>query len=147
MSNKNFKNQNYRNYNQYANKPEPEQVKEEIVEEIIEPAEETVEEVTEVEETVEEVTEVEDTVEEVTEVEDTVEEITEAEEETTEVTFGKVNCSKLNVRKGPSIHSNPLCIVEHGTSMEIGEFNDEWIKVLTPDGVSGYCMRKFIDLD
>ena len=127
MSNKNFKNQNYRNYNQYANKPEPEQVKEETVEEIIEPAEETVEEVTEVEET--------------------VEEITEAEEETTEVTFGKVNCSKLNIRKGPSIHSNPLCIVEHGTSMEIGEFNDEWIKVLTPDGVSGYCMRKFIDLD
>ena len=127
MSNKNFKNQNYRNYNQYANKPEPEQVKEETVEEIIEPAEETVEEVTEVE--------------------DTVEEITEAEEETTEVTFGKVNCSKLNVRKGPSIHSNPLCIVEHGTSMEIGEFNDEWVKVLTPDGVSGYCMRKFIDLD
>ena len=137
MSNKNFKNQNYRNYNQYANKPEPEQVKEETVEEIIEPAEETVEEVTEVEETVEKVTEVEDT----------VDEITEAEEETTEVTFGKVNCSKLNVRKGPSIHSNPLCIVEHGTSMEISEFNDEWIKVLTPDGVSGYCMRKFIDLD
>ena len=127
MSNKNFKYQNFRNYNQYANKPEPEQVKEETVEEIIEPAEETVEEVTEVE--------------------DTVEEITEAEEETTEVTFGKVNCSKLNVRKGPSIHSNPLCIVEHGTSMEIGEFNDEWVKVLTPDGVSGYCMRKFIDLD
>ena len=137
MSNKNFKNQNHRNYNQYANRPEPEQMKEETVEEVIEP----------VEETVEEVTEVEDTVEEVTEVEDTVEEITEAEEETTEVTFGKVNCSKLNVRKGPSIHSNPLCIVEHGTSMEIGEFNDEWIKVLTPDGVSGYCMREFIDLD
>ena len=127
MSNKNFKNQNRRNYNQYSNKSEPEQMKEETVEEIIEPAEETVEEVTEVEET--------------------VEKITEAEEETTEVTFGKVNCSKLNVRKGPSIHSNPLCIIEHGTSMEIGEFNDEWIKVLTPDGVSGYCMRKFIDLD
>ena len=117
MSNKNFKNQNRRNYNQYANKPEPEQVKEETVEEVIEPAEETIEEVTEV------------------------------EENPTEVAFGKVNCSKLNVRKEPSIRSTPLCIIEHGTRMEISEFDGEWVKILTPDGVSGYCMRKFIDLD
>ena len=132
MSNKNFKNQNRRNYNQYANKPEPEQVKEETVEEVIEPVEETVEEVIEpVEETVEEA----------------IEEVTEVEEKSTEVAFGKVNCSKLNVRKEPSIHSNPLCIVEYGTRMEISEFNGEWVKILTPDGVSGYCMKEFIDLD
>ena len=117
MSNKNFKNQNRRNYNQYSNKPEHEQMKEETVEEIIEPSEET------------------------------IEEMTEAEEDTTEATFGKVNCSKLNVRKEPSINSNPLCIVEYGTRMEINEFNGEWIKVLTLDGASGYCMRKFVDLD
>ena len=117
MSNKNFKNQNRRNYNQYANKPESEQVKEETVEEVIEPVEETVEEVAEVEENL------------------------------TEVAFGKVNCSKLNVRKEPSINSVPLCIIEHGTMMEISEFNGEWVKILTPDGVSGYCMREFIDLD
>ena len=132
MSNKNFKNQNHRNYNQYANRPEPEQMKEETVEEVIEPVEETVEEVIEpVEETVEEA----------------IEEVTEVEEKSTEVAFGKVNCSKLNVRKEPSIHSNPLCIVEQGTRMEISEFNGEWVKILTPDGVSGYCMREFIDLD
>ena len=117
MSNKNFKNQNRRNYNQYTNKPESEQVKEETVEEVIEPVEEAVEEVTEV------------------------------EEKPTEVAFGKVNCSKLNVRKEPSINSVPLCIIEHGTRMEISEFNGEWVKILTPDGVSGYCMREFIDLD
>ena len=117
MSNKNFKNQNRRNYNQYANKPESEQVKEEAVEEVIEPVEEAVEEVAKV------------------------------EENPTEVAFGKVNCSKLNVRKEPSINSVPLCIVELGTRMEISEFNGEWVKILTPDGVSGYCMRKFIDLD
>ena len=132
MSNKNFKNQNRRNYNQYANKPEPEQVKEETVEKVIEPVEKTVEEVIEpAEETVEEA----------------VEEVTEVEEKPTEVAFGKVNCSKLNVRKEPNINSNPLCIVEYGTRMEISEFNSEWIKVLTQDGASGYCMRKFVDLD
>ena len=128
MSNKNFKNQNRRNYNQYANKPEPEQVKEETVEEVIEPVEETVEEVIEP-------------------VEEAIEEVTEVEENPTEVAFGKVNCSKLNVRKEPSINSVPLCIIEHGTRMEISEFNGEWVKILTPDGVSGYCMREFIDLD
>ena len=128
MSNKNFKNQNRRNYNQYANKPESEQVKEEAVEEVIEPVEEAVEEVIEP-------------------VEEAIEEVTEVEENPTEVAFGKVNCSKLNVRKEPSINSVPLCIIEHGTRMEISEFNGEWVKILTPDGVSGYCMRKFIDLD
>ena len=134
MSNKNFKNQNRRNYNQYANKQESDQAKKETVEEVIEPVEETVEEVIEpVEETVEEVIEP---------VEETVE-----EENPTEVAFGKVNCSKLNVRKEPSIHSTPLCIIEHGTRMEISEFDGEWAKILTPDGVPGYCMRKFIDLD
>ena len=132
MSNKNFKNQNRRNYNQYANNPESEQVKEETVEKVIEPVEETVEEVIEpAEETVEEA----------------VEEVTEVEEKPTEVAFGKVNCSKLNVRKEPSINSVPLCIIEHGTRMEISEFNGEWVKILTSDGVSGYCMREFIDLD
>ena len=132
MSNKNFKNQNRHNYNQYANKPESEQVKEETVEKVIEPVEETVEEVIEpAEETVEEA----------------VEEVTEVEEKSTEVAFGKVNCSKLNVRKEPSINSVPLCIIEHGTRMEISEFNGEWVKILTSDGVSGYCMREFIDLD
>ena len=139
MSNKNFKNQNRRNYNQYANKPESEQVKEEAVEEVIEPVEEAVEEVIEpVEEAVEEVIEP---------VEEAVEEVAEVEENPTEVAFGKVNCSKLNVRKEPSINSVPLCIIERGTRMEIREFNGEWVKILTPDGVSGYCMRKFIDLN
>ena len=139
MSNKNFKNQNRRNYNQYANKQEPDQAKKETVKEVIEPVEETVEEIIEpAEETVEEVIEP---------VEEAIEEVTEVEENPTEVAFGKVNCSKLNVRKEPSIHSTPLCIIEHGTRMEISEFDGEWAKILTPDGVSGYCMRKFIDLD
>ena len=129
MGSKNFKNQNRNNYNQYAKKAETDRVKEEAVEEVTEPVEEVVEEVTEpVEETVEEV----------------VEKVVEHNPEPK--TYGTVNCSKLNVRKGPSVHSNPLCIVESGTEMEIETFNNEWVKVVTPDGVSGYCMKKFIDL-
>ena len=118
MGSKNFKNQNRNNYNQYAKKAETDRVKEEAVEEVTEPVEETVEEV--------------------------VEKVVEHNPEPK--TYGTVNCSKLNVRKGPSVHSNPLCIVESGTEMEIETFNNEWVKVVTPDGVSGYCMKKFIDL-
>ena len=118
MGSKNFKNQNRNNYNQYAKKSETDRVKEETVEEVTEPIEETVEEV--------------------------VEKVVEPTPEPK--TYGTVNCSKLNVRKGPSIHSNPLCVVESGTTMEIETFNDEWVKVVTPDDVSGYCMKKFNDL-
>ena len=141
MSNKNFKNQNRHNYNQYANKKEstPVEEKEEAVE--------TTEEVTEVVETVE-TDEVVETAEEVTEAVETVETDEEVEEE--EVLeaaplYGIVNCARLNVRRGPSIDTKSVCVVESGSKLEIEYFNDEWLKVVTEDGIFGYCMKKFVD--
>ena len=123
MSNKNFKNQNRRNYNQYANKEETTPV-EEIKESI--DTTETVEE----NEVVTEETEV---------IED------KTPDEVPKPVYGVVNCSKLNVRRGPSIDTTSLCIVEGGSKLDIEQYNEEWLKVLTEDGISGYCMRKFID--
>ena len=123
MSNKNFKNQNRRNYNQYANKEETTPVEE--IEESIDTTE-TVEE----NEVVTEETEV---------IED------KTPDEVPKPVYGVVNCSKLNVRRGPSIDTASLCIVEGGSKLDIEQFNEEWFKVLTEDGISGYCMRKFID--
>ena len=123
MSNKNFKNQNRRNYNQYANKEETAPVEE--IEESIDTTE-TVEE----NEVVTEETEV---------IED------KTPDEVPKPVYGVVNCSKLNVRRGPSIDTASLCIVESGSKLDIEQFNEEWLKVLTEDGISGYCMRKFID--
>ena len=123
MSNKNFKNQNRRNYNQYANKEETTPVEE--IEESID-ATETVEE----NEVVTEETEV---------IED------KTPDEVPKPVYGVVNCSKLNIRRGPSIDTASLCIVEGGSKLDIEQFNEEWLKVLTEDGISGYCMRKFID--
>ena len=123
MSNKNFKNQNRRNYNQYANKKETTPVEE--IEESID-ATETVEE----NEVVTEETEV---------IED------KTPDEVPKPVYGVVNCSKLNIRRGPSIDTTSLCIVEGGSKLDIERFNEEWLKVLTEDGISGYCMRKFID--
>ena len=123
MSNKNFKNQNRRNYNQYANKEETTPVEE--IEESIDTTE-TVEE----NEVVTEETEV---------IED------KTPDEVPKPIYGVVNCSKLNIRRGPSIDTTSLCIVEGGSKLDIEQFNEEWLKVLTEDGISGYCMRKFID--
>lgn len=123
MSNKNFKNQNRRNYNQYANKEETTPVEE--IEESIDTTE-TVEE----NEVVTEETEV---------IED------KTPDEVQKPVYGVVNCSKLNIRRGPSIDTASLCIVEGGSKLDIEQFNEEWLKVLTEDGISGYCMRKFID--
>lgn len=123
MSNKNFKNQNRRNYNQYANKEETTPVEE--IEESIDTTE-TVEE----NEVVTEETEV---------IEDKI------PDEVPKPVYGVVNCSKLNIRRGPSIDTTSLCIVEGGSKLDIEQYNEEWLKVLTEDGISGYCMRKFID--
>ena len=123
MSNKNFKNQNRRNYNQYANKEETTPVEE--IEESIDTTE-TVEE----NEVVTEETEV---------IED------KTPDEVPKPVYGVVNCSKLNIRRGPSIDTASLCIVESGSKLDIEQYNEEWLKVLTEDGISGYCMRKFID--
>lgn len=123
MNNKNFKNQNRRNYNQYANKEETTPVEE--IEESIDTTE-TVEE----NEVVTEETEV---------IED------KTQDEVPKPVYGVVNCSKLNIRRGPSINTASLCIVESGSKLDIEQFNEEWLKVLTEDGISGYCMKKFID--
>lgn len=123
MSDKNFKNQNRRNYNQYANKEETTPVEE--IEESIDTTE-TVEE----NEVVTEETEV---------IED------KTPDEVPKPVYGVVNCSKLNIRRGPSIDTASLCIVEGGSKLDIEQYNEEWLKVLTEDGISGYCMRKFID--
>ena len=123
MSNKNFKNQNRRNYNQYANKEETTPVEE-------------IEESIDTTETVEE-TEV------VTEETEVIEDKT--PDEVPKPVYGVVNCSKLNIRRGPSIDTASLCIVEGGSKLDIEQYNEEWLKVLTEDGISGYCMREFID--
>ena len=116
MSNKNFKNQNRRNYNQYANKEETTPVEE-------------IEESIDTTEMVEETEVIED----------------KTPDEVPKPVYGVVNCSKLNIRRGPSIDTASLCIVECGSKLDIEQYNEEWLKVLTEDGISGYCMRKFID--
>ena len=127
MSNKNFKNQNYHNYKQYGKKTESEPVEEK--EEVITPTDTDTAPVEEPDEVLAEDTE------------DTNVEVR------TKPAYGIVNCSKLNVRKGPSKNTDSLCVVEIGSKLEVEPFNEEWIKATTAEGVSGYCMLEFVDVE
>ena len=127
MSNKNFKNQNYHNYNQYGNKTESTQVEEK--EEVTMPTDAGIAPVEEADEVL---------------TEETEETNVEAQ---TKPAYGIVNCSKLNVRKGPSKNTDSLCVVDIGSKLEVEPFNEEWIKATTAEGVSGYCMLEFVDVE
>ena len=127
MSNKNFKNQNYHNYNQYGNKTESTRVEEK--EEVTTPTDAGIAPVEEADEVLTEDTEGTNV------------------EVQTKPAYGIVNCSKLNVRKGPSKNTDSLCVIDIGSKLEVEPFNEEWIKVTTADGVSGYCMLEFVDVE
>lgn len=127
MSNKNFKNQNYHNYNQYGKKTESEPVEEK--EEVTTPTDAGIAPVEDVDEVLTEETKEIDV------------------EVQTKTAYGIVNCSKLNVRKGPSKNTDSLCVIESGSKLEVEPFNEEWIKATTAEGVSGYCMLEFVDVE
>lgn len=111
MSNKNFKNQSYRNYGQYSKQNEENEKTAAPVSTNVEEAAGNV-------------------------------------DDKPKTSFSIVNCSRLNIRKRPDIDSDPLCVVEKDCKLKVDSNyqNDDWIKVTTPDGVSGYCMLKFVDL-
>ena len=127
MSNKNFKNQNYHNYNQYGNKTESTQVEEK--EEVTTSTDAGIAPVEEADEVLTEETKEIDV------------------EVQTKPAYGIVNCSKLNVRKGPSKNTDSLCVIDIGSKLEVEPFNEEWIKATTAEGVSGYCMLEFVDVE
>ena len=144
------------------------------IEEVTEVTEETVNEVkkstNETEEITEESTnEVNETVEQVEETINEVEESTKETEETTEeVTdqevivpsidnnvenneiIGKVRgFENLYVRKEASKDSEPVGIVtdKDDISIDIAHSTDDFYKVITSNGLEGYCVKKFVKID
>lgn len=75
-----------------------------------------------------------------------IEDTTENKEETVSK-FGVVTgCGSLNVRKEPSLDSEIICVINLSTEVEIeeNESTDEFYKICLPNGIEGYCMRKYI---
>ena len=56
-------------------------------------------------------------------------------------------CSRLNVRLQPSRDSRSLCVLAEGSKVVVEpNSTTEWYGVRTKDGVTGYCMKKFITI-
>ena len=117
------------------------------------------------EETTEEITnEVNETVEQVEETINEVEKSTNEIEETKEVTksdiivpiiennevIGKIiEFKKLYVRKEASKYSEPVGIVtdKDYLSIDIIHSTDDFYKVITSNGLEGYCVKEFVKID
>lgn len=119
-------NHNYSQYSSKKNRPVNHQVDE-----------------VKMEETVEQIEVVETVVEPVTEpIVETVETVTLPESVVGTVT----NCAKLNIRINPRSDADVQCVADADTELIIdtARSTSDWLRVCTPAGIEGYCMRKFV---
>lgn len=59
-----------------------------------------------------------------------------------------VDCDKLNIRKGPSINADIVCMIDASTNLIVDyeSSTDEFYKICTYAGIEGYCMKKFVKI-
>ena len=59
------------------------------------------------------------------------------------------NCSKLNVRRSPSIDSEVVCVIDKGSEVTISDFSNDgdWYNVTLPNGKTGYSMQKYVSIN
>ena len=61
------------------------------------------------------------------------------------------NCELLNIRKDSSKDAEVLCTIGVNTMVKVDLTVDkeaeEFYKIVTPNGVEGYCMKKFITIN
>ena len=61
------------------------------------------------------------------------------------------NCELLNIRKESSKDAEVLCTIGVNTMVKVDLTVDkeaeEFYKIVTPNGVKGYCMKKFITIN
>lgn len=55
-------------------------------------------------------------------------------------------CEKLYVREKADKQSDHLCIIDVNSEVNIISETEDFYMVVTPSGVEGYCMKKFITI-
>lgn len=126
-----------KNYSKYSEKKKVDEVVESVDEnkEIVEPVEEN-------NESIENISE-EPVVEEAV-VEEAVE-----KPAVIEPTIGFIDgCDRLNVRKESTKDSEVLCILDKlaEVTIDLSNSTEDFYKVMTSEGIEGYCMKKFITI-
>jgi hypothetical protein len=61
-----------------------------------------------------------------------------------EVVRRRVNASALNLREGPSSSTPVMAALTEGTEVEVAESHDSWVRVVGPDGRSGWVFAKYL---
>lgn len=85
--------------------------------------------------------------------EEVVEEIAEPEEtiENTTKTGVVAGCKALKIRKTPNAinSANVICIIKESVKVivDLDKSTDDWYSVCLENGVEGFCMKKFINLE
>lgn len=79
-------------------------------------------------------------------VNETIEEV--VEENRKNILGVVVDCDKLNIRKGPSINTDIVCMIDASTNLIVDyeSSTDEFYKICTYAGIEGYCMKKFVKI-
>ena len=56
------------------------------------------------------------------------------------------NCTRLNIRKKPNKNAEVVTVVNNSDELEINADTStaDWYAVTTSNGVSGFCMKKFV---
>lgn len=56
-------------------------------------------------------------------------------------------CTRLNVRKEPSLNAEILEVITFATPLKVcpALSTDEFFKVITPSGVEGYCIKQYVN--
>lgn len=66
----------------------------------------------------------------------------------TPVTKLRVNCDRLNLRKGASTSADALYILIRGETLHLLEDRGEWCKVLYPkQNLTGYVMTHLVEVE
>lgn len=76
-----------------------------------------------------------------------VESVVQEEPNDVEPVYGcVVDCSRLNVRKKPTVNAEVLTTVPRDSELvlDLIKSNEKWYKVATISGVEGYCMKQYI---
>ena len=77
------------------------------------------------------------------------EEVPDIAEAYTDKVSGYVNCTRLNVRKDPSVSVGNVINKlneDDEVSIDLSNSYDIWYKISTASGIEGYCLKEFIDL-
>lgn len=64
-----------------------------------------------------------------------------------EPVYGRVvDCSRLNIRKKPTVNAEVLVTIPRDAELvlDLIKSNEKWFKVCTSAGVEGYCMKQYI---